>query len=367
MMKKVTLPSLVALFALRIAAVDAATLVSYYQFEDNPAGTTVANSVASAPDGTLFNGPMFIPTGPTGLGQALDFDGVNDVVGTTPGGFPNSAALGRGSISFWVRTTDADQFAFTGTFNLTTGTNASQQAFQFLGNSDGGTNLLGRLSGYVRPHEGVDYDLGWIVHDPTVDWRDDDWHHILHTWQNEPGGNFGYSVFIDGQEQTTVVTNGNLTPSSSGTFSYVAWDKGVVLGRRNLSTTNDLNADISLDDYGVYFGQLTDGEAAAVYNLAVEPDLLYDLGEADLLFNEFNDPNGGVTIGALTWTVFSGLSGIPGQVIKNGEGDFTLFLTETAGLNNGIFPLESVPEPATIALVLVGLGIGVAGCRRRPK
>jgi hypothetical protein len=362
MTKKVTLPSLVALFALRIAAVDAATLDSYYQFED-PAGTTAANSVALAPAGTLVNGPTFT-TGPMGLGQALDFDGVNDHLDTTTGGFPNSAAtLGSGSISFWVQTTDADPFAFTGSFNNTGGT----QAFQLLGNA--GSTAAGptasRLSGYVRPPEGVDYDLGWAVDSPTVNWRDGGWHHILHTWQNEPGGDFDFSVFIDGQEQTTVPSSAFVTPSAIGTFNYGPWDNSVSLGRRNLSG-NEFYADISLDDYGVYSGQLTDGEAAAVYNLAVEIDLLYDLGEADLLFNEFNDPTGGVTIGALTWTVFSsGLSGDPGQVIKNGEGDFTLFLTDTAGLN-GIFGLESVPEPASIAVwSVIGLALVGYGWRRR--
>lgn len=123
----------------------------------------------------------------------------------------------------------------------------------------------------------------------------------------------------------------------------------------------------AVDDIAVYNQALSAAEVAALFNLASEPTLNYDAGQADLLFQVFNGSLAEAPIGALTWKQDSDLGGTAGQIIDLGGGDFFLNLDGTAGVSTLSAP-TAVPEPGTFALAAFGLlGLAWCGWQKRKK
>ncbi len=87
-----------------------------------------------------------------------------------------------------------------------------------------------------------------------------------------------------------------------------------------------------LDDIGYWSGVLSGGEAKAIYSLAQEDALAYDLGKVKQLFDVARAGSGQVTIGGLTWAFASGLDGDIGLVAKVGD-DYFLRLDDAG---NGV-------------------------------
>ena len=93
-----------------------------------------------------------------------------------------------------------------------------------------------------------------------------------------------------------------------------------------------------LDDVGYFSGVLTDAEAKAVYSLAEQVELAYDVGQVMQLFGLAHAGSGQTTIGGLTWEFTTGLDGDIGLVTKIGD-DFVLRLDEDG---NGVITGSSI-------------------------
>ena len=120
--------------------------------------------------------------------------------------------------------------------------------------------------------------------------------------------------------------------------------------------SNTLNYQGGVDDVGLWSNGLTGGEAIALYNLAQQSGLLYDLGAADILFELHNAQSGNAWINGKQWGYTTGLSlGI--GVVQQINSQYFLQLDASG---TGVFTLPA-PEPATIWM----LGLGLLALRRR--
>ena len=120
-----------------------------------------------------------------------------------------------------------------------------------------------------------------------------------------------------------------------------------------------------VDDVAFWSATLTDGKVLALFNLADEPALNYDAGQADQLFQVFDGLLPSADIGGLTWVQDSGLGGVPGGVVNLGGGDFFLNLNGVDGVSTlG----AAVPEPSSFALSMLALlSLGSTAWRRRRR
>jgi len=77
---------------------------------------------------------------------------------------------------------------------------------------------------------------------------------------------------------------------------------------------------------------LEDFEILALYNLASENALNYDVGEAQQLFDLGEGLISSAVIDGRTWSLFDGdvLGGTPGELIVRDDGEFTLILDNVA-------------------------------------
>ena len=83
------------LFWKTFAAMASSDMVGYWKFDEG-VGTTAANTVAGGNDGTLVNNPSWVAGR---HGNAVDFDGVNDLVNI--GAYPEINNLNDFSIAMW--------------------------------------------------------------------------------------------------------------------------------------------------------------------------------------------------------------------------------------------------------------------------
>jgi hypothetical protein len=114
----------------------------------------------------------------------------------------------------------------------------------------------------------------------------------------------------------------------------------------------------NVDDVGLWSNGLSEGESKALYNLALQSELLYDLGAANLLFELHNSQTGSVVVNGKTWYFGTGLSGGLGVVQQLGG----LYYLQLDPSGSGVFTLPA-PEPATFWM----LGLGLLALRKRQR
>jgi hypothetical protein len=171
---------------------------------------------------------------------------------------------------------------------------------------------------------------------------DGNWHLLMGSFQTTNVNSSGIMrLYVDGL----------LTASAGGyyegepTSAFLAGD-----GASTFKLTG------SIDDAGLWSEVLTDAKARALYSLANNGTLNYDLGQAQQLFNVFDAGSGSVTVGSQTWyyDTFTGTN--LGDVQESGS-NFLLPL----GLGGG---LSTVPEPTATCLLAIG---GLLLLRRQRK
>ena len=171
------------------------------------------------------------------------------------------------------------------------------------------------------------------------------WHHLLGTYDGAQ-----QKLYLDGVLQTTAPVWSGTILNSTSSFS---------IGR--LGDMAGLAFSGLIDDVGLWNDALSEGEAKAVYNVAIDPQLRFDLGVADQLFQIHDTGSGLLARAGVTWQYATGLGAYPlGVPTHDSVGNIFLRL-DAAG--TGVAGL--VPEPASIALLGFGFLLGVPALLRR--
>ena len=174
------------------------------------------------------------------------------------------------------------------------------------------------------------------------------WHHLVVVLDSANDAHF----YVDGAPAGISLHNANAL-GSAASFAIGAVSPG--------NASESMSG--LIDDVGVFSTSLTATEVAAIYNLAVEPGLEYDLGKVNTLLEAFDNGDSLVEIDGVLWGAATGLGGADGEVVDLGDGNFSV------NLGNGVgFQTVEIPEPASLVLWsllgLVGIGYSVKRLRR---
>ena len=295
-------------------------LVVHLAMDEAAGSATIQNTGTSGAtnDGAL-EGPEFV-TGK--FGNALVFDaGENDRVlcGATPvtGGTPRTT-------SAWVKTTAG-----------TTESNGIT-LFTFGDNTNGGKWDVDLDNGKLEVGIGGGRSIGGPV---TA--NDGVWHLVTAVLTTESGTIDDVLFYIDGQLVADATTSDRVTDTdATGRF---------VLGHAQ-------NADFfqaftgTLDDVAIWTEALSPAAVLALFQLGDTDDLAYDAGAANRLFEAYAEGLNVMVDGTPWYYAADGLTGGLGEVVDLGGGDFAVRLASGAGMT-------TVPEPATLLLLLAGAGM----------
>jgi hypothetical protein len=251
-----------------VATVQAAALVSHYDFSDG-SGTTLHNSVSGAPDGTLSGSSL--PTwsaGPGSLG-ALDFANPGTPVGwvdCTTGGFPNSTAgIWSGTWVYWVKTSvTGGEMVPMGAVNNKLAPDNDFGDVEMNIEPGGMTQLYTRAYG---PSPTVDEFI--LTQTGGTSIADGNWHQVAMTYNLTTGaaGTGTGAVYIDGVAQSSTI--GTNAISSADVFN--PWANPMRLGTDGRGApTNPFVG--SLSDVRVYDGVLSAAEIQGLYASVAVPE-----------------------------------------------------------------------------------------------
>lgn len=203
---------------------------AYWRLEET-SGSTLVDETGDGWDGTV-TGANLDTVGK--VGSAISYDGVDDYTDHTKlGTFGESIDQ---TWECWLRTTTTAQSTLTGTFN--DGSNTGVQLNLNLDSA--GNNTAGALRVFHRFEEGA---IRGTVDNPTVDWRDGIWHHLV--WRIESSVP-EIRVWLDGEEQTFTVND------SSAITSFASYQYPLTWGARNNRATIDDHADVDVDEPAIY-------------------------------------------------------------------------------------------------------------------
>ncbi len=218
-----------------IVGVSTSNLLGWWQFEET-SGTTAKDSSGSGRDGSLVGGFTFSSNTVAGpIGQALDFDGVDDHVYIA-----HDTALNVSNVTMavWVK---VDAF------------NATWQNIMGKGDSGTGCYRIVRLGDDA--YQGTGNSVGFTIQGDTQTFSassnilDSQWHHVAGTYDRVKS-----RLYIDGTE----VANRSFTTAIPATTA------NVLVGHLE-NTNNNRHHDGKLDDVRIYGRALTAAEILELY------------------------------------------------------------------------------------------------------
>lgn len=283
-------------------------LLSHYAFNGNTDDGGLLNNTA----GTLVGGAGFASGK---LGGALSLDGNGDYFDTNEDSnydLQNQSI----SVSSWVKL-DAD------------GWNDTWEAIWAKG--EGSTYRLARSNTST-----TDISYGNNFNNQTADLTDEEWHHILITNNSDGTTEF----FFDGVSLGT----------GSGTIGD---NRGSDLWIGANSQAGGREFGGMIDDFGLYLGDIGPEWAKAIYDLAVDPEYAYDVGQVNELGLLHLAGDGIIQVGGDYWE-YAEFDPLDGNT-------FIQF-----GANGSGVHLTAIPEPATLAIWSI-LGLCFAGVTLRRR
>ena len=280
-----------------------AGLVGHYPLDTISGGTTTPDSTGGTA-GTL-NGSGITLAGTGVIGDSFDFSGGTSQFVGVPNHPWGTTAF---TTSVWF---NPDSLGNQGPVADWTNGGASPQTFVV--RTSGST-----LQTYVR--SGV-AQVGGSASFPSETLTTSDFNHVVLTYDGQSA-----RTYLNGELSTNVHSFGS--PSTVGNGS-AAGDASI--GRSGGGSERDMVG--LVDDVAFWNATLTDGKVAALTNLAKDPALNYDAGQADQLFQVFDGAVSDVTIGSVTWRQDAGHGGSAGDVVDLGAGEVFLNLDGTAGVS----------------------------------
>lgn len=297
-----------------------AALVTYYALDGT--GTDDAGSR----DLTLANGAAFSGTSAGFLG-GMSLDTTADTGGNSQATYDvtgGDSLSGSWSVSIWAQAPSS-----TGTFIGTRGPSDESFDAKFSGGTLHGD--IGRGAGWIDTSADGLIPGGFVA---------DSWFNITYAVSTT-----GYALYIN----ATLVSTEGWAADTPLLFNA---SHDIALGVVSAGGGEELDG--LIDDVGLFDETLSEGEAKAIYNLAVESDLGYDVAEANVLFELHEAGSGNTLVNGLPWLYATGLSGGLGVVQQIGD----IFFLQLDADGTGVRSLPPVvPEPSTWAL----LGLGVLG------
>ena len=245
----------------------------------NTHGTLGADAAADTDDPTWTTGK---------LGGALDFDGSDLVLTGTDSAITNLS--GPKTFSLWANT---DAGHANGFITVNDGTAANRWYLDDIGNAND-----------LRMYRAVGGDPGTEVLRTSNDALNDGvWQHI---------------VVVDDGDRWTAYLDGEVaaTGAAGSSFDFSAFPQAATafkMGRARHSS-NPVPLYGKLDDVAVWNLALSPTRVRALYGLGDNAALSYDAGQAQRLFNFFDDAADNRSDGNQAWQRVTGLGGTPGQV-----------------------------------------------------
>lgn len=272
-------------------------LVAYWRFEDN-----VDDDGGAGHDGTNSGGAFV--TGRTGFGEALSFDGVNDIA--TFGGVASASSLAlqpnAGTISAWIKSdsNSASPGAIVfGAYRATPGG----------GNADYGGALFHSYGGAGRLMFNLGNDVGYAYEITNSGIVIGTWYHVAMSWEIEFSDSGDLKCYVNGapaSEFSAVTRSSGSTPFDPSDDKD---DRKFVLGGY-YDGGSDLYFDGTLDDMAVWSRVLSDAELEEIYDAGVAGDPLSTLLTSDNIS----------TVGGIAWSSVATVGGVAAASIAKISG-----------------------------------------------
>src|SRR3989344_2227598 len=218
-------------------------LVGMWSFNGPDLTTTTAyDRSGQGNNGTLTNGP--VPAAGT-IGQALNFDGVNDYINVGSGSSLDN--LGPMTASAWIYAKSSGEGGLTGRIFDKCMTGGSNNCWIFYQTTGG----VGGLTFYV---DGSTI-LRRISSNGVIQYNK--WHHVLVTWDGVITTAASVHIYVDGNEVTYTTTTNGASRTSDAIESLI------------IGNTIDSNRtwDGLIDEVRIYNRALTPDEIKRLYNM----------------------------------------------------------------------------------------------------
>ncbi|HAT09810.1 MAG TPA: hypothetical protein DCS97_04305, partial [Planctomycetes bacterium] len=221
--------------------------LAWFNFEET-SGTTVANSVAGNPNGTLVNATAAAWTASGRTGRGLDLrqeSGIAHVVAATNGAYPISPT-DSWTISVWVKKPDLNA-SWSSIFAkyMNPGTEENELSVD----ESGSTRISGTIGGassFQDIQQGLFYDGGW---------------HLVTLRNRADLANSRMTLYVDGGLLTVIQSPSYSAPGTVTTLADLLI--GARRGANNSTVTNDWDGVV--DDFRIYGRALSDSEVMALY------------------------------------------------------------------------------------------------------
>lgn len=248
-----TFAMIIGIFSLNTAPASIVTdgLVNYWTFDGVHIINKTATDVWGDNNGTIIGNPKVVPGQ---VGEALEFDGVDDFVNlTTLGDFGKK--FGTSSFEAWVKTTNKKDWM---TLINTRGVECPNWGIEL--NGINRRNRFEIVEGMLRHYIGIGgpNGCGGAGSGGNVDIFDGEWHHIVYTNDyriHEVGGNGTRIIYIDGVSDST--SNHGF---GGGNRAFSPFTAPVTLGARKFPGKSTGHFTGMIDEVRFYDRPLTAGE-----------------------------------------------------------------------------------------------------------
>lgn len=284
----------------------AAPLEGYWRLNENSTASPAVEETGNIPSGTYSAGMVLGVASPfPEFGTAASFNG------------SSSVNIGGGSV-------------------LNNASNFTVSAWVTFDNLTGKHTVIGAAGLWAMRSLGTAPEItafGVLDYDgPANTFVPNTWYHFVTT--------------LDSSNDARFYVNGVLVATVPHTVAANTSPNAFAIGAVGPGGGETMQGDV--DDVAVFSVALTTAQIAAIYNLALEPGLRYELGEANTLLEAFDDGDAQVVIDGDIWVRTNGLGGTSGSVTSLGNGGFAVNLLNGAG-----FQTLVLPEPGSLAMFAV--------------
>ena len=227
-------------------------LVGLWSFDGNDVTDKVYDRSSQGNHGGFLGGATSSAKVLGTLGQALTFDGIDDYIDLGTGSRSVLNGSRTATVAFWIKTATTTQVVPIGTYD-----GSGDEGFEIVINK-GSVTDAGKINFFSFSNFFVAENY-YTTSDTSV--TDNNWHHIVVTWEIFAGTVPNVSLFFDGVSQALTAQSNASVPA------YTTFDQNIYIGARNNVGSPNAPFPGLLDDVRIYNRVLTAGEAKQLYNM----------------------------------------------------------------------------------------------------